>query len=479
MKPQEDNLFKESSMSFGDHLEELRRCLFKCVAGVVVCFIIGLFFGASVMNIIQQPLTRSLVRYLDKQNRVKVDRMIDQGYPKEIAQKAFDSGLLVETIYINKDELKELASGELGMVEPAAPTTGEATAEEKPNVEQNATPQMQNVPDENPVQAQPVKTSWQYLVDFWNYINGDLPKVETQKESSQYEKNRDENFVKVYVWKPKNDSDRAKTRALSAQEPFMIYIKASMLLGVILACPWVLYQLWMFVASGLYPHERKYVYIYFPMSLGLFIGGVLLAFFWVFDPVLGFLMLFNEWMNIEPDLRINEWLGFFLMLPIGFGLSFQLPLVMLFLERIGIVSIDWYKRNWRIAVLLIGVLSVLLTPADPTSMMLMFIPLTFLFVFGIWLCKFMPRPKSPYDDDDDEDESEEDESDEEDESEEEESEEEDESEEDESDDNKGTEEEQGKSAEEQSKSAEEQSKSEEEQSKSEEEQSKSEEEQGD
>lgn len=410
MKPQEDNLFKESSMSFGDHLEELRRCLFKCIFGVVVCFIIGLFFGSSVMNIIQKPLTRSLVRYLDKQNRVKVEKMIDQGYPKEIAQKAFDSGLLVETVYINKNELKELASGELGMVEPAAPTTESEnkTAEGQTQVEQSETPSGQNAAVADETQAQPVKTSWEYIVDFWDYMNGNLPKVQSEKDVSQYEKNRSENFVKVYVWKPKNDSDRARTRALSAQEPFMIYIKASMLLGVILACPWVLYQLWMFVASGLYPHERKYVYIYFPMSLGLFIGGVLLAFFWVFDPVLGFLMLFNEWMNIEPDLRINEWLGFFLMLPIGFGLSFQLPLVMLFLERIGITTVEWYKSNWRIAVLLIGVLSVLLTPADPTSMMLMFIPLTFLFLFGIWLCKFMPRPKSPYDDDEDEEEDDED-----------------------------------------------------------------------
>ncbi|MBR5710120.1 MAG: twin-arginine translocase subunit TatC, partial [Thermoguttaceae bacterium] len=265
------------------------------------------------------------------------------------------------------------------------------------------------------VQVDPVKSSWEYIVDFWDYMNGNLPKIQSQKDVSQYEKNRNENFIKVYVWKAKNDSDRAKTRAMSAQEPFMIYIQASLLLGVILSCPWVLYQLWMFVASGLYPHERKYVYIYFPMSLSLFIGGVLMAFFWVFDPVLGFLMLFNDWMNIEPDLRINEWLGFFLMLPIGFGLSFQLPLIMLFFERIGIVTVEWYKTNWRIAVLIIGILSVVLTPADPTSMMLMFIPLTFLFVLGIWLCKFMPRQKSPYDDDDEEDDEDEDEEDEEDE----------------------------------------------------------------
>ena len=420
MNPKEDTLFKESSMSFGDHLEELRACLFRCILGIVVCFIIGLFFGSTVMNIIQQPLTRSLVRYLDKQNQAKVEKMIEQGYPKEIAQKAFDSGLLVETIYIHKDELKKISSNELGMVEPETPSANAKAEKDAPAGEGNAkaeptetAPAISSASET--VQVDPVKSSWEYIVDFWDYMNGNLPKIQSQKDVSQYEKNRNENFIKVYVWKAKNDSDRAKTRAMSAQEPFMIYIQASLLLGVILSCPWVLYQLWMFVASGLYPHERKYVYIYFPMSLSLFIGGVLMAFFWVFDPVLGFLMLFNDWMNIEPDLRINEWLGFFLMLPIGFGLSFQLPLIMLFFERIGIVTVEWYKTNWRIAVLIIGILSVVLTPADPTSMMLMFIPLTFLFVLGIWLCKFMPRQKSPYDDDDEEDDEDEDEEDEEDE----------------------------------------------------------------
>ncbi|MBR0236828.1 MAG: twin-arginine translocase subunit TatC, partial [Thermoguttaceae bacterium] len=439
MKPQEDNLFKESSMSFGDHLEELRGCVLRCILGIVVCFIIGLFFGSSVMNIIQQPLTRSLVRYLDKQNQTKVEKMIEQGYPKEIAQKAFDSGLLVETVYIHKDELKKISVDELGMVEPETPSP--AADEEKSNAlgesqtkegqTESATQPGESAADS--IDVEPVKSSWEYIVDFWDYMNGNLPKIQSQKDVSQYEKNRSENFVKVYVWKPKNDSDRAKTRAMSAQEPFMIYIQASLLLGVVLACPWVLYQLWMFIASGLYPHERKYVYIYFPMSLALFIAGVLLAFFWVFDPVLGFLMLFNEWMNIEPDLRINEWLGFFLMLPIGFGLSFQLPLIMLFWERIGITSIDWYKRNWRMAVLLIAGLSVILTPADPTSMMLMFIPLTFLFVLGIWLCQFMPRPKSPYDEDDDDDDEEDEDDEEEDEDEEEEDEDEEEEDEDEDD----------------------------------------------
>ncbi len=440
MSPREDNLFQESSMSFGDHLEELRGCLFRCILGIVVCFIIGLFFGAQVMNIVQQPLTRSLTRYLDKQNQAKIAKMVEQGYPKDIAEKAFNSGLLVETVYLNKSEISRVAASyaapsedssatplEIQPVSPetvinadnSAVTQQTDTQQTKDNSDKTAADKLENSGAEKTTAEKAVKeteteetaieeksaeekvdSSQQqpsytkaiaWFADWWNYACGSLPAIQTQDQISQFEKNRNQDFVKVYLWKPKDESERTHTRSLSAQEPFMIYVKASLLVGVVLSCPWVLYQIWMFIISGLYPHERKYVYIYFPISMGLFLAGASMAFFWVFDPVLGFLMLFNEWMKIEPDLRINEWLGFVLMLPIGFGISFQLPLVMLFLERIGIISIKMYMDNWRVAILIIAVLSMVLTPADPTSMLLMFTPLTILFFLGLLMCKYMPR----------------------------------------------------------------------------------------
>jgi sec-independent protein translocase protein TatC len=177
----------------------------------------------------------------------------------------------------------------------------------------------------------------------------------------------------------------------------MIWIKAALVAGAIVSSPWIFYQIWLFVAAGLYPHEKKYVYLYLPISLGLFLAGALLAFYFVFRPVLAFLFGFNEWMNIEPDLRIGEWLGFVLFLPIGFGISFQLPLVMLFLNRIGIVSVEMFIDKWRIAVLIIFCLSMFLTPADPVSMLLMAGPLTLLYFGGIGMCRWMPKGRSPFD----------------------------------------------------------------------------------
>jgi sec-independent protein translocase protein TatC len=176
----------------------------------------------------------------------------------------------------------------------------------------------------------------------------------------------------------------------------MIYVKASLVSGAVIASPWIFYYIWSFVASGLYPHEKHYVHLFGPLSLGLFVAGASLAFFVVFDYVLDFLFGINAWVQIDPDPRISEWMGFALLMPIGFGISFQLPLVMLFLERIGIFSIKDYVEKWQIAVLVIAIVSMLLTPADPMSMLLMAIPLTALYFAGIAFCRYMPKRKGPF-----------------------------------------------------------------------------------
>jgi sec-independent protein translocase protein TatC len=171
-------------------------------------------------------------------------------------------------------------------------------------------------------------------------------------------------------------------------------MKASILVGVVLASPWVFYQIWLFVAAGLYPHERRYIHIFLPMSLALFLFGAAVAYFLAFSKVLAFLLSFNRMMGIDPDLRINEWMSFALLLPLGFGISFQLPLVMLFLERIGLFTVQTYLSSWRLGVLVIFILAMVLTPsADIYSMCLMAVPMTGLYFGGVLLCKFLPRGK--------------------------------------------------------------------------------------
>ena len=176
----------------------------------------------------------------------------------------------------------------------------------------------------------------------------------------------------------------------------MVYIKAALVTGIVVSSPLVFFFIWEFVAAGLYPHEKRYVYVFMPFSLALFIAGAAVAFLFALKYVLDFLFSFNAWLNIDPDPRISEWLGFALIMPIAFGISFQLPLVMLFLERIGVFTVHDYLSKWRVAVLVVAILSMLLTPGmDPYSMILMEIPLTLLYFGGILLCQLMPRRTGP------------------------------------------------------------------------------------
>jgi sec-independent protein translocase protein TatC len=175
------------------------------------------------------------------------------------------------------------------------------------------------------------------------------------------------------------------------EESFMIWVKAGLVVGALFASPMIFYHLWAFVAAGLHTHERKYVYIYLPVSVVLFISGVALAFFLVLHYVLTFLLAFNGSMDVAVEPRLSYYVNFVLLLPLGFGVAFQLPLVMLFLQRIGLFETQAYIESWKIAVLVIFVLSMLLTPADVTSMVALAIPLVLLYVIGILMCMLIPR----------------------------------------------------------------------------------------
>src|SRR4029077_8171509 len=127
------------------------------------------------------------------------------------------------------------------------------------------------------------------------------------------------------------DSDLRKyLTGLGVMEPFIVYIKVSLLCGVVIACPWIFHQMWAFIGAGLYPHEKKLVHVYLPFSIILFIGGCLICQFIVMPKAVEAMLTFYDWINIDPDLRLNEWLGFAILMPLVFGVSFQTPLVMMF-----------------------------------------------------------------------------------------------------------------------------------------------------
>jgi sec-independent protein translocase protein TatC len=176
--------------------------------------------------------------------------------------------------------------------------------------------------------------------------------------------------------------------ALGPMEPALIFFRACLVTGLVLASPWVFYQVWAFIAAGLYRHERASVYKYLPYSLGLFLAGVFLCFFAVLPLTLRFLLEFNVWLGVKPMLRLSEWMGFATILPLVFGLCFQTPLAMLFLSMIGIFSASDYRAKRRLALLIIVIVAALLTPGpDVSSMLLLSVPMILLYELGILLVR--------------------------------------------------------------------------------------------
>ena len=191
---------------------------------------------------------------------------------------------------------------------------------------------------------------------------------------------------------------RPTLATLRVEEAFMVYIKVCIVTGFVLASPWVFYQLWSFIAAGLYPNEKRYVNVFMPFSIGLFLAGVAMCELMVIPKAVEALLWFNEWLGLEPELRLNDWLGFAILMPLVFGISFQTPLVMLFVERIGFLSVEQLRKSHRIAWFVMAIFAAVVTPTDAFSMLFLWIPMSLLYELGIILCRMQP-PRSLLDTD--------------------------------------------------------------------------------
>jgi sec-independent protein translocase protein TatC len=347
-RDQHEDLFESTKMTFGEHLEELRRSLFKALAALLIGTLIGLLFAQDLVDYVQTPLRQALSEYY-----------------QDLAEKEY---------------LKELETQrDLG-----ADVPDDLEAAARRYADQGLVPKR-------------YRLDWRELMGELERVAPDLLDFDTIATPPTTLPDADD-LIPITLYQSIEDDARISTIALSMQEPFIIFMKAALLLGVVLSSPFIFYFIWSFVAAGLFPHERRYVHVFLPFSIGLFLVGALLAFFVVFQFVLSFLLSFYIWMGIAPYPRITDWLNLVLVLPLGFGIGFQLPLVMLFLERIGIFTVTIYQEKWRISVLIISILSMLLTPADYQSMLFMFVSLTLLYFGGILLCKFLPRKSAPFGD---------------------------------------------------------------------------------
>jgi sec-independent protein translocase protein TatC len=325
--PTDQDLFAEeqamATMSFGDHIEELRvrliLALVGLVVGVIIVFIPPLDIASRVMRTMEAPAKEALDAFYKQQYDEKVEQ----------AEKA-----KAQTLPLRATIAADEFARQLREIFPQLPQPAPEALKEKSI-------------------TLPMQLSAAGLIR------------EIQKGTVQI----DQSIV-----------------SLAPLETIAIYFMVALVSGLVLASPWVFYQGWAFVAAGLYRHERAYVKKFLPFSLGLFLTGVFLCFFAVLPITLKFLLQFNIYLGVAPTLRLSEWMSFATLLPLIFGLAFQTPLIMLVLERLNIFTVDDFRAKRKIAILIITIAAALLTPGqDPFSMVLLALPMILLYELGILL----------------------------------------------------------------------------------------------
>lgn len=330
-----DDFFSETRMSFGDHIEDLRTHLIKAAMWFVVALLIGFIIGKEVLRFISRPVEREL-EYFHKRRQEKLRANINTDEDLKEINKA-SPWFQVE---IPRGMLQKSASDEKLKDKDLEEPKGE---------------------------------------------------VETIKLWMRYPQPLDVSLKTAES--TRKVASKTGLSALSVTEGFVAYLKICFVCGFVLGSPGILWQLWKFVAAGLYPHEKKYVHLYVPFSVFLLFAGVALCEWIVIPKAIRALLWFNEWLELEPDLRFSEWLGFAILLPLVFGLAFQTPIVVLFMCRIGIVTTDDIRSKRKIIWFVMAIISAMITPQDIYSMVFLLIPLVVLLEIGIFVAdRTIPPP---------------------------------------------------------------------------------------
>lgn len=323
-KPQDP---QDTTMSLGDHLEELRSRLILAIIGLLIGAGVSLVFGKQIIKFIERPYNKV---YMDREAKKRA------ALQEEENQKAI---ILVEEL-LNEIRQKLAADPNIQDIEP---------------------------------------NTKEFVSRFCT-----------------------EAFMTLYS-DPNYSEIRPSGVQRNAGPPLLIlkpaagiisYIKIGLITGLLITSPWVFYQIWMFVAAGLYAHERKYVHTAVPFSAALFVTGALFFIFVVAPLTLKFLVSFNEGvLGARSNFSFSDYISFVTMLMLVFGIAFQTPIAIFFLNRTGLVTIKALRKSRKFVFLGIFVVAAMVTPPDVISQVTLGIPIYVLFELGILLSVFSERKK--------------------------------------------------------------------------------------
>jgi sec-independent protein translocase protein TatC len=189
----------------------------------------------------------------------------------------------------------------------------------------------------------------------------------------------------------------SKMIATGVITPFMVPVKVTALVAFMIALPYVLYQAWAFVAPGLYEHEKKLALPLVVASTGLFFAGVAFCYFFVFGKVFAFIHDFAP-KSITPAPDIEAYFSFVITMFLAFGITFEIPIVVMVLVRMGLVSIEQLRAARPYVIVGAFVIAAVVTPPDVLSQFMLAVPMCVLYEAGLFLARFINvRPKADAD----------------------------------------------------------------------------------
>ena len=197
-------------------------------------------------------------------------------------------------------------------------------------------------------------------------------------------------LVDPFAQAVKDDNSNRRLIFTALQETFLTYLKVSFFTAFFVTCPYILMQIWKFVAPGLYKHEKKAIMPYLILTPILFFLGGMLVYYLIMPLAIKFFLSFESTgastnLPIQLEAKVNEYLSLVMKLIFAFGISFQLPVVLSLLARIGVVDSDFLRTRRKYVVVIIFAAAAILTPPDPITQIGLAIPLLILYEYQYFL----------------------------------------------------------------------------------------------
>lgn len=426
----EDHL---KTMSFGDHLEELRSRVFRSLMIIIGFGIVAFFFQNQLMQLVTGPHRMAMTQIAARQEISDLQQQITEASEQLAAVSDTDARTVLRVTAADEDwwqrwdrfrqsqgnspilgRMAGLIEERLVALDPTRSSSrilGATPDRFLASIEQLRLGAA-DLPWGGNSRIEQCIEGLELLADRWSSWSQAPQEAATEDEVEQEQDPQpevpDPEVIKILEAVARQSvvieqgtahllewRSRAKPLALlSYSEAFFSYLKLSLMLGLVAALPWVTFEMWKFIAAGLFDKERKAVRPFLPVAFLLMASGVTFAYTVLIPVGLSFLGGYGDPELLQATFTLKEYLNLVFTLILGMGIVFQLPLVMIFLTRSGLMEISTFREYRKYAILGAVLVGAMLTPPDVVTQLLMAGPLVILYELGIIACEMTaPKPR--------------------------------------------------------------------------------------